>query len=53
LGSVNENGLGTSAKAVSIAGARYARHRNAPESEKTLILRSIRGVFWLHFAKAA
>jgi len=32
---------------------RYARHRYAPDSERTLILRSIRAVFWLYFEKAA
>ncbi len=36
-----------------IAGARYARPRNRPESERTLILESIRAVFWLRFSQAA
>ncbi|MBW7904810.1 MAG: recombinase zinc beta ribbon domain-containing protein [Phycisphaerae bacterium] len=39
--------------AAGIAGARYARHRNAPESETTLILESLRAVFWLRFSEAA
>lgn len=37
----------------SIAGARYARPRNRPESERTLILESLRAVFWLRFSQAA
>lgn len=36
-----------------MAGAHYARRRNASESEKTLILRSIREVFWLRFGQVA
>ncbi|GIK17837.1 MAG: hypothetical protein BroJett004_00010 [Planctomycetota bacterium] len=32
---------------------RYARHRNRPESERTLILESLRAVFWLRFSQAA
>lgn len=36
-----------------LAGARYARHRNRPESERTLILESLRAVFWLRFSQAA
>jgi hypothetical protein len=51
-GSPNENGLGTSAKAVGLAGARYARHRAQPD-ERNLVFRSIRLVFWLAFEKAA
>lgn len=39
--------------AFAIAGARYARHRHAPDSERTLILASIRAVFWLRFEQAA
>jgi hypothetical protein len=38
---------------LALSGARYARHRHAPDSERTLILRSIRAVFWLRFAEAA
>lgn len=36
-----------------IDAARYARPRNPPESERGLILRSIRAVFWEHFERAA
>lgn len=40
-------------RADTLAGARYARHHHAPESDRTLILRSIRAVFWLRFEAAA
>lgn len=36
-----------------MARARYARHRHAADSERTLILRSIRAVYWMRFEEAA
>lgn len=39
--------------AAGIAGARYARPRNPADSDRGLILASLRAVFWEHFERAA
>jgi hypothetical protein len=38
---------------VQLAGARYARHRQNPDSDRSLALRSIGTVFWALFTQAA